>query len=239
MPISTKLNLLILALPISSIVSIFLVGFYFYRESFDASAFSTAVSSLTSAILVILLVWERLRDSLSKKLEYLHKNFIFKLYYQFRSPSLFYTQNDILLLRSDLDRYAKFLGLRLYPRNLLKEIHEFLASHHEFFMRYQKIEELARERLHLKNPVELHGDLLQDYLGLIPSYRSPHYTPTEETLYEGLSQNITKENSLLMSETKEYLQKARELAARIFSKLEDFLKSNNLKLEQESTSLWS
>jgi len=68
MPISTKLTLLMLALPVSSIVSMFIVGFYFYRESLDASTFFTAISSLLSAILVNLLVWERLRDSLFKKL---------------------------------------------------------------------------------------------------------------------------------------------------------------------------
>jgi len=51
MPVSTKLTLLVLALPVFFIVSVFVVGFYFYRESFDASAFSTAFSSLLSLYL--------------------------------------------------------------------------------------------------------------------------------------------------------------------------------------------
>ena len=162
--ISTKLNLLVLVLPIFLIVSVFLASFYLYKESFDASTLSTAVSSLTSAILVILLVWERLRDSLSKKLEYLHKNFIFKLYSEFRNPNLFWFQDKVRELKLDLNRYAKFLGLKLYPKNLMKHILEFLILHREFFLRYKEIENLAMKQLGIKH---VNRDLLQYHMGSV------------------------------------------------------------------------
>ena len=79
MPVSNKLTLFVLVLPSFFLVAVFGVGFYFYRNSFDALVFSTAVSSLTSAIVVILLVWERLRDSLFKKLGYLQRNILSEL----------------------------------------------------------------------------------------------------------------------------------------------------------------
>jgi hypothetical protein len=224
---STKLNLWILALPIFSIASVFIIGFYFYRESFDASAFSTAVSSLLSAILVILLVWERLRDSLFKKLEYLHKNFLFKLYYD--RPNLFWRgmQDEIRRLRLDLGKYAKFLNLQLYPSNLLKEIDRFLSLHSEFFKRYQEIEELAKKQIERSDV--LNRDLLQCFVGLT-DYHSG-YTAEVLEKYKGIAQTITKKNPKLVSEAKEFIEKTRESEKQIHSLLEDFLKSNNLRLE--------
>jgi hypothetical protein len=225
-PISTKLNLLILGLPISSISLIFIVGFYFYRESLDASAFATAVSSLLSAILVILLVWERLRDSLFKKLEYLHENFLFKLYNM--SPYLFSPIDEPRRLRSDLQKYGRFLNLQLYPSSLLKEIDRFLSLHSEFYKRYLEIEELAKKH---EKPRSLARDLLQYNIGLTDYHSS--YSDEAEERYKGIAQTITKEDSKLVSETKELIEKTRQSEKQIHSQLEDFLKSNNLRLETE------
>jgi len=233
MPVSTRLTLLVLALPVFFIVTVFVVGFYFYRESFDASAFSTAVSSLLSAILVILLVWERLRDSLSKKLEYLHKNFLFKLCSDFSRPNLFWTQDEIKRLRSNLEKYGKFMVLRLYPRNFLNKIDEFLSLHGEFFKRYMEIEELAKRQI--EKPVDMHRDLLQYCIGLKPDYVSDYTTETKQK-YEETAQKIIKENPQLVSEAKEFLEKTRRLDKQVFDELEDFLTSNNLRLEEETSS---
>jgi hypothetical protein len=231
--INTKLNLWILALPISSIALVFIVGFSFYRESLDASAFSTAVSSLLSAILVILLVWERLRDSLFKKLEYLHKNFLFKLYHD--RPYLFWTQDEIRGLRLDLGKYAKFLNLQLYPSNLLEEIDRFLYLHGKFFKRYQEIEELSKKQL--ERPADLHENLLQYYIGLT-DYHPSGYAPEVYERYKVIAQTITKENPKLVSEAKEFIEKTRESEEQIHRQLEDFLKSNNLRLEPEPSIPW-
>jgi hypothetical protein len=232
MPISVKFTLMILVLPVSSIITVFAVGFYFYRESFDAAAFSTAVSSLLSAILVILLVWERLRDSLSKKLEYLHKNFLFKLYSESRRPSPFWTQDETRRLRFDLEKYGGYLNLNLYPKNLPRMIDEFLSLHGEFFKRYMGIEELAKKQI--ESPVDLHGDLLRNYIGLDP-YLPTSYTIEEKVKYGKIAQKITEENPQLVSEAKDFLEKTRSLDKQISDKLEDFLKSNNLRLEEEAT----
>jgi hypothetical protein len=233
--LSTKLNLWILALPIFSIVSIFLVGFYFYRDSFDASAFSTAVSSLTSAILVILLVWERLRDSLFKKLEYLHNNFLFKLYHNRPLYNLFWTMDETRKLRSDLGKYAKFLNLKVYPGNLLEEIDRFLFLHSEFYKRYQQIEELAKKQI--EKPNDLIRELLQYRVGLT-DYHSSSYTVEAEQRYIRIAHTITEENPKLVAEAKEFIGKVRELKEQIHIQLEDFLKSNDLRLEPESSNPW-
>jgi hypothetical protein len=150
---------------------------------------------------------------------------------------LFWFQDSILGIRTDLDRYAKFLGLRLYPKSLIEDLQEFLASHHEFFKRYQEIEKLAMKLMEIKSQYLSDRDLLQYHLGL-NDYHSSSYSSEVETRYKGTAQTIIKENSQLVSETKDYLQKTRESASKIFSELEDFLKSNNLRLEPEPTTSW-
>ena len=82
--VSVKLTLLVLVLPILLICSFFLVGFFFYRADIDATGFFTATSSLLSAILVALLVWERLRESSQRKLTWIHDNILFKLHQIFK-----------------------------------------------------------------------------------------------------------------------------------------------------------
>lgn len=218
-PVSTKLTLTVLVFPIISIVSVFVAGFYFYRASFDASAFSTAVSSLLSALLVILLVWERLRDSLFKKLEYLHKNFLFKPYSYFGGLNLFGTQDETKMLRSDLEKYGKFMAFQLYPRNFLNKIDEFLSLHSEFYKRYQEIEELAKKQI--EGPANLNRELLQYYIGLT-DYPSGYTTEAHER-YKGIVQTITKENPKLVSEAKGFIEKTRKSEKQIHRQLEDFL----------------
>ena len=235
MPISTKLTLMVLVLPVSSMISVFGIGFYLYRESLDASAFATAVSSLLSAILVILLVWERLRDSLSKKLEYLQKNFLFSLYAELRRQYPFWTQDVIERQRSDLQRYGKFMVFGLYPKHFLSKIADFLSLHGEFFRRYKEMEEMAKKQI--ERPVDLHRDLLQNYIGLNPDYVSDSYTNETKEKYKEIAQKIIKENPQLVSETKDFLEKTRGLERQILNEFEDFLKSNNLRLEPERTSL--
>jgi hypothetical protein len=234
MPISTRLTLLVLALPILSIVSVFVTGFYFYRESFDASAFSTAVSSLLSAVLVILLVWERLRDSLSKKLEYLHRNFLFKLYRDFEREHVFWTRDETRRLRLDLERYGKFLNLHLYPKDLPNMVDEFLSSHSGFYKRLKEIEEIAKKQTQKES--ELHTDAIWEYVGFMQhGYRS-EYVPEVEEQHKRMAKGIVSEHTQLVSEAKTFLEKTRNLNKQISERLEDFLKSNNLRLEEETSS---
>jgi transcription elongation factor GreA-like protein len=59
------------------------------------------------------------------------------------------------------------------------------------------------------------------------------YSDEAEERYKGIAQTITKEDSKLVSETKELIEKTRQSEKQIHSQLEDFLKSNNLRLETE------
>lgn len=86
--VSTKLTLLVLALPISILFFLDIAIIQYYKTSIEVSAF-------LSAILVFLLVWERLRDSLSKKLEYFHDNYLFELYQAFQRDLVYFWSGDI------------------------------------------------------------------------------------------------------------------------------------------------
>ena len=221
--VNTKLTLLVLASPIGVLLLLDLVIYYFYKTGIE-------VSALLSAILVFLLVWERLRDSLSKKLEYLYDNQLSKLYSELLyDENVYFVKDEIKRIRSDLGNYGRFLGIPLYPGNLLKRIDEFLSSHGELYERLQKIKELAERQ---KGKLHLYMDAIWDYVGLEPVQRSKYSSEEEERLKE-LAQSIVSEHPQLIFETKGLLEETKRMRKVIFEKLEDFLKSNNLRLEPE------
>jgi len=123
-PVSTRLTLLVLVLPIGIIVVVDAVVFFIQRS------LVIEISNLLSSILVFLLVWERLRDSLFKKLEYLDDNVFLNLLYNLRmDDKLFSPEDEIRKAEDDLKRYAKFMSIDLYPRGLLKKLNEFFLLH--------------------------------------------------------------------------------------------------------------
>jgi hypothetical protein len=231
-PISTILTLLILVLPVLVILTLFAVIIYVYRTSFEASAILSSLSASLSVILVNLLVWERLRDSLSKKLEYLHKNLLFKLYSIFGSSDLIYfQQDDIKSIRDDLERYGKFMGISLYPRNLLKEIDKLLSFHSEFRKRTEMVIKLAQEVI---GESDLNRRLFWGLIGIRQDDASAR-NPQERQMYEEKVEIIKKERPQLIEEMIHYDEKMVEITKRLLNKLENFLKTNNLRLEEERT----
>ena len=231
-PVSTLLTLLILVLPVVVIFTPFTVIIYVYRTSFDASAILSSLSAFLSVILVNLLVWERLRESLTKRLEYLHKNMLFKLYSIFGSfNSIYFWQDEIKRIRNDLERYGKFMGISLYPRDLLKEIDKLLSLYSKFRKRIDILGKLAEELIGKHN---VHKDLLWKLLGIRQDSVS-QYNPQERQMHEEKVEIIKKEKPQLIEETKHYDEKMIEITKRLSNTLENFLKTNNLRLEEERT----
>jgi len=229
-PVSTILTLLILVLPVLVILTLFTVIIYVYRTSFEASAILSSLSAFLSVILVNLLVWERLRDSLSKKLEYLHKNLLFKLYTIFGSFNLVYfSQDEIKTIRHDLESYGKFMGISLYPRDLLKEIDKLLSLDSEFRRRIDILGKLAEELIGKDN---VHKDLLWKSLGIKQGSVS-QYNPQERQTHEEKIEIIKKEKPQLIEEMIHYNEKMIKITKKLSTKLENFLKTNNLRLERE------
>lgn len=132
-------------------------------------------------------------------------------------------------LRDDLGKYGRFMLLSMLPRGLLRKIDEFLSLHEEFYRRLTEIVELSKAQL--KEP-NLYKFGIWDYVGLKQDYRSRH-TDEEEKRLEGIGQQIAKEHPQLISESKDLLEKTQRQRREIFDRLEDFLKTNNLRLEEE------
>jgi hypothetical protein len=227
--VGNKLALLIPILPLSVLVVAFGIGFYSYRSSLDASAFATMVSSLLSAFVVVLLVWERLRDSLFEKLKYVHKNFLFDLYTEFSNENFFYAQDKTKKLRLGLERYGKFIFfISLYPRGLLNRIDEYLSVHEEFYPRWKRIQEIY-EKTRTSSMTFSNYDFAQ-FLGIDLNYRS-QITAEQEKQYEDVQQAVSRENPQLIPETKTYLEMTIKLKEKNLGLLRDFLMSNNLPIE--------
>lgn len=229
--LGAKLALLVLVFPLLLISTLFIVVIYQFRASLEASLVLEAISALFSAVLVDLLVWERLRDSLSKNLKYLHKNVLFKLYSEFRGYDLYHSKDDIRKARIDLERYGRFIGIiPLYPRKLLERIDELLSLHDTFYGNLQKISNLAEKKL----GKSLDKATLWQYLGFEPvGWSKP--SPKIEMQYKKTAQSLAREQAKLVNETKNLHENLEKTKKQIYEKLEDFLKSNNLRLEEEPT----
>ncbi|MGA2385373.1 MAG: hypothetical protein ABSG33_02435 [Candidatus Bathyarchaeia archaeon] len=229
MPVSNKLTMLVFVLPSLFIVTVFGVTIYLYHNSFDASAILTAVSSLTSSIVVILLVWERLRSSLFKKLGYVQRHILSGLTVEF-SPSekRFLEKTETRKLRLDLEKYGKFIRLSLYPRGLPLKIDAYLLAYDEFYKRWTQISEVANRQISNCSERDF-----AEYMGLDLNYRGGLQGDLDK-LYSSVSKALLMEKPQLSSEMKSYFEKCQKLQKEILDQLEEFSKSNSIETESSS-----
>ncbi len=173
-------------------------------------------------------MWERLRESFSKKLEYIHDNALFKLHQQLRHDIPDFSPKVVKKARLDLERYGKFILIRLYPKDLLNGIDDFLRLCTEFSNRFERIKEHAKR---LMDNSQVNTDLLQQLLGLKPKKNLSSLRNDFILLYTEKCKIIRKEQEKTMKEMENYLEKAREKRKSLFDELEDFIKTNNLSLK--------
>lgn len=225
MSLSIKLTLLVLMLPISVLLLFDLAIFYFYESSVE-------VSSLIATVVVFLLVWERLRDSLSKKLEYFHKNYLSDLYEQFKMGIFHFWQPTVERIKPNLKRYGRFLGISLCPRKLPDKVEWFLYFYEEFKVRLLKIDEIGEK--------SFEKGIFDEYIWhhvlgikiLVGSYLTNHLNTPKFNLHEETADAVKKAQGKLLSETKEYLKELEEMKKEILETFEDFFKSNNLEIPE-------
>lgn len=197
MAISTKLTLLVLLLPIGIIAILDVVAYYVY------GTLIIEASNVLSSILVFLLVWERLRDSLSKKLEYLDDNVFLDLFSKLQN-NLLYPQDDIKRARDDLKRHARFMTIALFPPKTLKKLDEFLLLHETFYGKLQQLLEIGNKKLGGK---EVSRWYLLHYLDFEIYSLQP--SPEEEKTYIELAKSTEEEHHSLIEETRTLLKETR------------------------------
>jgi hypothetical protein len=224
--LSTKLTILVLLLPISIVAILDVITYYVYGNLIIEA------SNLLSSILVFLLVWERLRESLSKKLEYLDDNVFLDLFSKLQN-NLLWTQGDIRRARDDLKRHGRFMIIALYPRKLLKNLDDFLLLHETFYGKLQQLLDMGKKKL----GKEVDRWLFLHYLDFELYFSQP--SPEEEKAYIELAKSIEKDQYSLVEETKILFEKTKTKEKQAFEDLEEFLKCNNLKLKQEPVRVMS
>lgn len=226
--VSTKMTLLVLILPIISLVFLDAIIYYFHKT------LTIEISDLLTTILVSLLVWERLRESLIKKLEYLNKNYFLELYEIFKEQDIIY-QFPVRKLNKigyDLERYGKFLTISLYPKDVLTKINIFLICYKKFNNKFSKIINIGKEKLerqfnmyywlHLLGVRQLDKSYLQDKIG-----------KSSFKLHENQANIIKEEQTKLVTETRNLHVEVEKIKREIMQELEEFLIRNGLKLESE------
>jgi hypothetical protein len=227
-PVGITLTLLILVVPSLVLSIVLLVLVFMFQVSPDAPAVLDMVSTGVSMILVSLLVWERLRDSLFRKLSYLHDIALSKLYQQFSHATLNISVTAVERARQDLTQHGRSLGLiRLYPNALLQEIDEFLSTHSQFATMFRKIEEDLKVLL---RKTSVNRNLLQELLGMKQQQLSAYSQDSVWKYREACATLIEKQPNLTEQLTS-HLHFMRAKRNLILEKLETFMKTNNLSLK--------
>lgn len=219
MSVTSKLTLIVLILPLAVLIMANVLASFRLKISID-------ISTLISAILINLLVWERLRDAANKKLDYLHTNILTKLYKYFYAKIEFFYLNEIEKLRKDLERYGKYFLIPLYPRKLLKYLEEFVSYEQGF---NEKLHKLREESSHygLENT-----DLLLHFLGIKKLARTDAYDKNLVEVHEKRCSIILKKHRELIDEMKELRKESDARIDKIKKELECFMKQNTLKIPQ-------
>jgi hypothetical protein len=233
MSVSGKLTFLVFVLPVFFLSSFFAFGFYFYRNSFDATSFFTAVSGFFSSLVINLLVWERLRESLSEKMKYLDENVFIGLYDELENGDLFsYQPQKSKRALDDLRKYGKFLIITSYPKNLIEQLETFVQLHSSFYEKKEQIFDIAKQLG--ANPC-YSRTLFRD-MGII---RDVWETSAKEELdkSQSIAVSMQKENSKLIDENKAIFEKMGTERKRALELLENFLKTNNLRMTKSQIEL--
>lgn len=224
MSVGNKLTLLVLILPIISIVIVFAVVIYYFRPSFDAKALLETVSTLVSLVLVDLLVWERLRDSLSKKFEY-HQTDLTKIYSRFKLSSLLEIKTyleDMKKGRDDLKRYGKFMCILVYPKKLPERIDQFLSLYEDFDENLQKMARIVG----IKPDIVAHTETLCYHLGFADAN---DYSNPRECIKK--ADELLKSQAKLVSKSNVLWDDLSTIKKQIVEELGVFSKANNFRLE--------
>ena len=221
--LSGKLAILVLVAPIVILAILDAVSFYFY------GTLVIEFSNFLSSILVFLLVWERLRESLSKKLEYLHKSYM-ELSSAYHLDFLYFRnyKDKVKGIMTDFKTHGKFLRISLYPC-CLNKIDKLLSLNTKIEEALDVVEDIAKKELkpyhydlwrHLIAIKELEQDELRRYT-----------TMASFPLYEQKAQTVKKEQAELLTELKSLGSETEKLKKELLGELQEFLKSNNLSLE--------
>lgn len=230
--ISTTLTLVILLLPLTLLSTVFLVAILWFRGQLDFSITITTFSTFLSAILVNLLVWERLRQSLSDKMDFLHEEIILKLFLGFTEseyrmlPSYkgIRDPKSVKMLKDDWEKYGRFLGIRLYPHQLLERIDDYVSYFENRNSKLARIYEMAKRLNNLDNTF-----YILHYLGLEPNV--PSSSSDEDKKYKDFVSSFERDEKKLLDETRVLYEEIEKKRKVICSEFERFLKQNSLRLE--------
>jgi hypothetical protein len=227
--VGVTLALLILVVPILFLSSILAVLIYAFRISLDAPAIFDLFATFVSMVLVNLLVWERLRDSLSRRLGYLHDIVLSRLYQQFQPATLAISATVVGRAQHDLAQHGRFMGLiNLYPDALLAEMEEFSIMYSQFSTAFKTIEEELKTLL---RKTSINRNLVQELLGLKQKQLSA-YSQDSVWKYREACETLTKKHPIVIKEMVSSLALMREKRKLILEELETFMKTNSLRLER-------
>lgn len=185
------------------------------------------VSSLISTLTVLVLVWERLRESKDRALDSINENVLRALWGALNPNQDPYrlSVKEMEKSRDYLKRFGRFLGvISLHPIKW-KRFDRFISLLEPFEENLKRIDELAEEEL--GETVEREKFLKRlDFEVLSPSQMDPK----KEREYTRVALKLQKEQRKLIDDTKRLTKDLEKIRKEIYENLDKFLKENHLSI---------
>ncbi len=185
------------------------------------------VSTLIASFAILLLLWERLRESQRSSLKAIHERVLFDLSKRLSSDfNLFRMQaSTIRGARDDLERYGKFLGIiSLHPLKS-KRIDNFIKNLETFEKNIKQIVKLGKENMGRYAGVTI--EKILKTLGFEP-IDPQAMSIAEKKRYDRMAQELDTEHHALIVHTQQLLGLLKALRKLIHDDLESFFRTNNL-----------
>jgi hypothetical protein len=165
-------------------------------------------------------------------MKYLDESVFIGLYDELECEDLFFERETSKKALDDLRKYGKFLIITAYPKNLIEQLETFVQLHSSFYEKKEQILNMARQlEPNLCYPKTLFRDL-----GII-KFASETSVNEELEKSRSIAVSMQKENPKLIDETKALFEKVEIERKRTLELLENFLKTNNLRMTKNQIEL--
>ena len=227
MNVSSKVLLVSFLIPIVALSSII-----FLLYSFNRGSWVQGVLSIFTVASVFVLVWERLHELATKRLEYLYENTLSKLYElcHIEKKSLkeglykFIYQKQIFEYLNKLKRFGSFLYfIKLYPARLLHIFEEIQEISDKYSKKINELQEFSK-----KANIEHFNERLFAYLLGLTELKSVGFSKEYISENKKLLKKLKEEKPELIEELCKFWRLLINNLEKTLTEMENFMEENSL-----------
>jgi len=231
--VRTKITFLILALCLIILVILITLLFNFLGPA----AFLTLISVIPFAFLI-----DKVRESLSERLNYLNDNFISGIYcslkfYDGNYLNSYFSESvgEIREKQADLKKYSHFMCISVLPKKLLEKMDSFILIREPLFEKINFVLDSVKKIINSQGVVSTSDFGKYPILKYLGFKIETNIADTSSIVFKATKQ-FEKDNPQIVTEINGIIEEITKSKNEILLELEDFFKSNNFRIPDNSTS---